>query len=104
MSPERLAVSNRSLAQIGAAVGAEYHMDWVVISNTGKANELLHFAEGHDNQVETREPLFRAYWTEGRRLGRVEDLVKLAGEIGLEGKPLVGRWRQASTPEWRAPT
>lgn len=84
MSPEQIAASNRSLSEMGTAVGAEYHMDRVVISNTRKANELLHFAKAHDRQQEMKERLFRAYWTEGRRLGRVDELVELASEIGLD--------------------
>jgi predicted DsbA family dithiol-disulfide isomerase len=59
-------------------------MDEVVISNTAKANELLHFAKAHGRQAEMKERLFRAYWTEGRRLGRLDVLVELAGEVGLE--------------------
>jgi predicted DsbA family dithiol-disulfide isomerase len=69
---------------MGAAVGAEYHMDRVVISNTRKVNELLHFAKAKGLQAEMKERLFRAYWTEGRRLGRIEELVELASEIGLD--------------------
>ena len=84
MSPAKIAASNRNLAQMGEAVGAEYHMDQVVISNTAKANELLHFAKAHGKQAAMKERLFGAYWTEGQRLGRREDLVELAGEIGLD--------------------
>lgn len=84
MSLAQIAASNRNLAQMGEAVRAEYHMDDVVISNTAKANELLHFAKARGKQAEMKERLFRAYWAEGRRLGRVDELVELAGEIGLD--------------------
>ena len=84
MSPERIAASNQSLSRMGAAVGAEYHMDRVVISNTAKANELLHFAKAHGRQAAMKERLFRGYWTEGRRLGRVDELAELAAEVGLD--------------------
>ena len=84
MSPAQIAASNRTLSQMGEAVGAEYHMDRVVISNTAKVNELLHFAKAHGKQAELKERLFQAYWTEGRRLGRMDELVELAGDIGLD--------------------
>ena len=84
MSPAQVAASNRNLSQMGEAVGAEYHMDQVVISNTAKVNELLHFAKAHGRQAEMKERLFQAYWTEGRRLGRMDELVELAGDIGLD--------------------
>ncbi len=85
MSQGQIAASNQNLARMGAAVGAEYRMDRVVISNTLKANELLHFAKAHGRQQEMKERLFRAYWTEGLRLGRVEMLADLASEVGLDG-------------------
>ena len=84
MSQSQIAASNQNLAEVGAAVGAKYNMDRVVISNTRKANELLHFAKAHGKQQEMKERLFRAYWAEGRRLGRVDELVDLAAAIGLD--------------------
>ena len=84
MSPAQIEASNRTMAEMGEAVGAEYHMDRVVISNTAKVNELLHFAKVHGKQAELKERLFQAYWTEGRRLGRMDELVELAGDIGLD--------------------
>jgi predicted DsbA family dithiol-disulfide isomerase len=84
MSQAQIAASNRNLAHMGETVGAEYHMDRVVISNTAKANELLHFAKARGKQAEMKERLFQAYWAEGRRLGHVNELVELAGEVGLD--------------------
>ena len=49
-----------------------------------KAHELLHFAKEHGLQPELSERLFRAYFTEGRHVGRVDELVELAGEVGLD--------------------
>ena len=84
MSPAQIEASNRTMAEMGEAVGAEYHMDRVVISNTAKVNELLHFAKAHGKQAELKERLFRAYWSEGRRLGRMAELVELAEDVGLD--------------------
>jgi predicted DsbA family dithiol-disulfide isomerase len=85
MSPEQITASNGRMAEMGAAVGAEYHMDRVVIANTLKAHELLHFAKAHGRQAEMKERLLRAYWSEGRRLGRIDELADLAAEVGLDG-------------------
>ena len=85
MSPEQITASNGRLAEMGAAVGAEYHMDRVVIANTLKAHELLHFAKAQGRQAEMKERLLRAYWSEGRRLGRIDELADLAAEVGLDG-------------------
>src|SRR5690606_24668927 len=46
--------------------------------------ELLHFAKAHGRQHEMAERLMAAYFTEGRHVGRVDDLVALAAEAGLD--------------------
>jgi predicted DsbA family dithiol-disulfide isomerase len=84
LSPEQIAASNRRLTEMGAAVGAEYRMDRVVIANTLRAHELLHFAKASGRQGEMKERLLRAYWSEGRRLGRIGELADVAAEVGLD--------------------
>jgi predicted DsbA family dithiol-disulfide isomerase len=49
-----------------------------------KAHELLHFAKANGKQLELAERLFRAYFVEGRHVGRIEDLAELAAEVGLD--------------------
>ena len=53
-------------------------------TNTVLAHELLHAAKAQGRQLETAEALFRAYFEQGRHVGRVDDLVELAGEVGLD--------------------
>ena len=84
MSPEQIQASNQRLSEMGAAVGAKYRMDRVVIANTLKAHELLHFAKAHGRQAEMKERLLQAYWSEGQRLGRIDELADLAAEVGLD--------------------
>jgi len=69
---------------IAAEVGLEYDFDNIHQVNTVRAHELLHFAKAQGRQLDLVERLFRAYFTEGRHLGRVEELVSLAGDIGLD--------------------
>ena len=52
--------------------------------NTLKAHQLLHYAKAHGVQVEVKERLLRAYFVEGRHVGRPEDLADLAAETGLD--------------------
>ncbi|MDR5693603.1 DsbA family oxidoreductase [Agromyces indicus] len=69
---------------IAAQAGLSYDFDAVVHTKTLKAHELLHFAKEHGLQLELSERLFRAYFTEGRHVGRIDALVELAVEVGLD--------------------
>jgi predicted DsbA family dithiol-disulfide isomerase len=69
---------------VAAEAGLEYRFDILQHTNTVKAHELVHFAAAHGSQHEAVDRLFSAYFTEGRHLGRVDELVSLAGEIGLD--------------------
>jgi predicted DsbA family dithiol-disulfide isomerase len=69
---------------VAASAGLDYDYDALRHTKTLKAHELLHFAKAHGRQLELSERLFRAYFTEGRHVGRVEELVELATEVGLD--------------------
>ena len=72
------------VTSIASSVGLDYDYDNLKHTNTVKAHELLHFAKAHGKQLELAERLFRAYFVEGRHIGRVEDLADLAAEVGLD--------------------
>ena len=69
---------------VAAEAGLEYRFDLLKHTNTVKAHELLHFAKEQGLQLELSERLFRAYFTEGRHVGRTDELVGLAAEVGLD--------------------
>lgn len=69
---------------VAAQAGLEYNFDILKHTNTVKAHELLHFAKEQGVQREVMERLMRAYFTEGRHVGRIDDLVTLATEAGLD--------------------
>jgi len=72
------------VAGVAIAAGLEYDFDALQPTNTMKAHQLLHFAKGQGRQAEMKERLLRAYFVEGRHVGRVADLADLAAEIGLD--------------------
>lgn len=84
VTPEQAQQMVDRVSAIAQSVGLEYHYDRIHQTNTVLAHELLHFARAHGKQVELKERLLRAYFTEGRHIGRADDLVELAGEIGLD--------------------
>nr|WP_314842386.1 DsbA family oxidoreductase [uncultured Microbacterium sp.] len=64
--------------------GLQYRFDLLQHTNTVKAHELLHFAKARGMQHELEERLMSAYFTEGKHVGRIDDLVELAAEVGLD--------------------
>jgi predicted DsbA family dithiol-disulfide isomerase len=69
---------------VAADAGLEYRFDLLKHTNTVKAHELLHFAKAQGRQHELAERLMSAYFTEGRHLGREDELVDLAMDAGLD--------------------
>ena len=69
---------------VAAAAGLEYRFDLLQHTNTVKAHELLHFAKEQGRQLELAERLMSAYFTEGRNLGALDELVELAVDAGLD--------------------
>ncbi len=80
----RFAEMQKRVVDLAAAIGLAYDMDAVRMTNTVKAHQLLHFAKAYGKQAEMKERVMRAYFMEGRHLGRSEELAALAADIGLD--------------------
>ncbi|MFZ4895750.1 DsbA family oxidoreductase [Plantibacter sp. Mn2098] len=74
---------------IAADAGLRYDFDILQHTNTVKAHELLHFAKREGKQLEMTERLLKAYFTEGKHVGRIGDLADLAAEVGLDRDAVV---------------
>ena len=74
---------------IAEDVGLHYDYDALQHANTVKAHELIHYAKAHGLQLEAKERLLKAYFEQGRNVGRIEDLADLAAEIGLDRDDVV---------------
>ena len=85
MSEDQVRSMIDRVTQVAAGEGLRYDFDALRHTNTVKAHQLLHYAKGRGIQLETKERLLRAYFVEGRHVGRVEELAALASEIGLDG-------------------
>lgn len=84
LPPEQVRSARERVGGFAAEAGLPLDPDRVVIANTAKAHELLHLARERGFQAEMADRLFRAYWAEGRRLGRLEELAALAAEVGID--------------------
>jgi len=69
---------------VAAQAGLHYAFSTVKPTGTVKAHELLHFAKDQGRQHEMKERLLAAHFTEGRHVGQLDELVALAGEVGLD--------------------
>lgn len=69
---------------IAAEAGLDYDMASVKHTRTVKAHQLVHYAKARGLQAAAKERLLRAYFVEGRHIGRDEELADLAAEIGLD--------------------
>lgn len=85
MPRERVQEMLENVTGVASNAGLEYRFDLLKHTNTVKAHELLHFAKAQGAQDAMAERLMSAYFTEGRHVGRVDDLVELATEAGLDG-------------------
>ncbi len=74
----------RQVTTIASDVGLDYDFDSVRQTKTLLAHQALHFAREHGMQLELVERLFAAYFEEGRHVGKVDELVALGAEVGLE--------------------
>ena len=83
MPVEQVSLMLANVTEIAASVGLDYDYDHVHQTNTVKAHELIHYAKAEGRQLEMKERLLKAYFVDGRHVGRIEDLADLAAEIGL---------------------
>src|SRR5215207_8773235 len=84
MAAEQVRPMLEQVTAIAAEVGLDYDFGALQHTNTVKAHQLLHFAKAQGKQIQMKERLLRAYFVEGRHVGRAEDLADLAAEIGLD--------------------
>ena len=52
--------------------------------NTILAHRLIRFAQREDRQDDVVEALFRAYFTQGADIGRIDTLVGVTGALGMD--------------------
>ena len=81
---ERSQAMDRQVAETGKALGLRFRYERVLVTpNTLDGHRLLWWARETGSQDALAEALFRAYFSEGRDLGRLEVLTDVAVEVGL---------------------
>ncbi len=72
-----------TVTQTAATEGLDFRMGIAQRANTRDAHRLLAFALDHGRQPEMKERLLYAYFTEGINVSDHNELVRLAGDVGL---------------------
>ena len=88
MPLEQVEQMHRQVTAIAKDVGLNYDFDSVRQTKTLLAHQALHFAKEHGKQLELVERLFQAHFEEGQHVGKVEQLVTLGVEVGLDAEEL----------------
>lgn len=84
VEPERMRQIMGQLRQLAAQEGLPYEPDRTQPTNSHRALELLHHAGTLDRRAELMQHLFKAYFAEGRHIGRTDVLLAVAEEAGLD--------------------
>lgn len=82
--PERATQIIEHVSSIAASCGIQFRLDRAVRANTLLAHRLLWFAERHGVQIELKEQLLQAYFTDGRNVGDPDVLLDIARLVGLD--------------------
>lgn len=72
------------VTEVAKGEGLAYRFDTLKMTKTRLAHELLHFAHFAGKQNEMKERLLKAHFEEGVNVANVHELVRLAGEVGLD--------------------
>ncbi len=84
-SKERVDEIYARLTLAGAQDGIPFAFDKITRSpNTLAAHRLIRWAHATGKQDAVDEALMRAYFIEGRDLSSIEELIKIAGECGMD--------------------
>lgn len=82
--PKFLQLTNH-VKEIAAQEGLEYNMDLQKISpNTRNAHRIILVAKEDGKQVAVVEALFKAYFTDGVDLSRIDNLIDISVQAGLD--------------------
>ena len=90
MTVEEAEQKNADMEQLAKSEGLEYHLDRTRGGNSFDAHRLVHLAAEQGRGDEVMERLMRAYFTEGEAIGDPETLVRLAMEMGIDPRGLLG--------------
>lgn len=85
-SPDAVWMRNgwtRQVEPLAAELAAEMRYP-ALVPRTRKAHEAAAYARSEGRGAEMHDAIYRAYWRDGRDIGRIDVLSGIGGEIGLD--------------------
>jgi len=73
-----------NVSRQAALEGLSYRLDLAKSGNSFDTHQLLHLTRALGKQIELKERLMSAYFTEGKAIGDPETLISLAEEVGID--------------------
>ncbi len=75
----------RHVTRVAANEGLDFHLDRQKISpNTRNAHRVILLAREEGRQMQVAEAFFRAYFTEGVDLSKIENVINIAASAGMD--------------------
>lgn len=81
---------NANLVKMGSPYGIVFNRN-VLLSNSRMSLEANEYAKEKGKFHEFHEKVFKAYFTEGKDIGKIETLKNIASTVGLDETELEGR-------------
>ena len=88
LDPATVERMSQRVTDIASSVGLNYDLEHQIMTNTSLAHAALHFAKAQGKQVQFKERLMKAHFVEAKHVGRLEAIVALGEEIGLDAAAL----------------
>lgn len=95
--------ANVSVEQTGRAAGIEINTAKIIPTNSFDAHRLIHLAKTHGQQSEMVESLFKAYFTDGKDIAKLEVLKDLAKEVSLPADEVVALFANTAPKDGGSP-
>jgi protein disulfide-isomerase len=88
MSLEQSKSLHQNVIQMAKNAGLEYNFDIAVVGNSKDAHRLIQFAKTKGLGDQAEEALFKAYFTDGKNMADMSDLIEIGNSIGLDAVEL----------------
>src|SRR5690349_9062634 len=87
--PAQIRQMEHQTTSLAATVGLDFAYDKVKPTRTRKAHELLHYAKAKGRQIEVKDRLLAAYFTDGVNVGKISELADVAADLGFDRADVV---------------
>lgn len=88
MTIEQSKAMHENVVQMAKNAGLKYNFDRAIVGNSKDAHRLIQFSKTKGVGDEAEEALFKAYFTDGKNMADLNDLIEIGTSIGLDALEL----------------